>query len=245
MALALYNFAMADFVFNTTDVALVGILLVSALLAFFRGLVHELLAIGKWIGALLVAFYGFDFLLPLISKVVPNDLAAQITTSIILFVGTLVILAYVSNEICDHIHESSVGNVDRSLGFIFGLFRGAVIVCLAFMLLTWLSGGVGALPKSIRTAKSAPYLKDGAYLLADVLNVRDVLDKPVKQKDDEEEAEEKAAKASPKKSTTNKKADTKTPQKKDAKDSTKATDKKSGYSDKQREKLDELIESTE
>src|SRR5262249_42736970 len=51
------------------------------------------------------------------------------------------------------------------LGFIFGLARGAFIVCLAFLLLDVSVPQQGDRPQWIREAKSAPYLHEGAEML--------------------------------------------------------------------------------
>ncbi|MDP6122042.1 MAG: CvpA family protein, partial [Rhodospirillales bacterium] len=44
---------------NVADVGVGVVLLVSALLAYSRGFVHEVLAVGGWIGAIFATFYGF------------------------------------------------------------------------------------------------------------------------------------------------------------------------------------------
>ncbi len=44
---------------NVTDLVVVGVLLLSALLAFFRGSVLELLSIAAWAGAAAATYYVF------------------------------------------------------------------------------------------------------------------------------------------------------------------------------------------
>lgn len=215
---------MSDYLFHTTDIIIVGVLLLSGLLAYFRGLTHELLAIGKWIGAFLAAFYGFEHLQPVLKKLVGHQLTADIATSIILFVGTLVLLAYISHRLCDKLHDTAVGMVDKSLGFLFGLARGAAIVCIAFLVLTWASDNAEP-PIYFQQTKSLPLVKDGAKLIASLLNIESVLEAEKKEKEqDKPQTDEKSSK---------------TPEK----PSDKETEK--GYKDDAREDLDELIENTQ
>ena len=42
---------------NTLDMIVVGVVAASALLAFFRGFLREILAIGAWVGAIAIAYY--------------------------------------------------------------------------------------------------------------------------------------------------------------------------------------------
>src|SRR4029077_17135347 len=54
--------------------------------------------------------------------------------------------------------------IDRTLGFIFGLVRGAFLVCLAYLLLD-VAVQASDRPMWIREAKSGPYLHEGADVL--------------------------------------------------------------------------------
>ncbi|MGA0394649.1 MAG: CvpA family protein, partial [Rhodospirillales bacterium] len=49
---------------NATDLVIFVVLLISALLAFARGFVHELLSIVGWIGAIFATIYGYPYLKP-------------------------------------------------------------------------------------------------------------------------------------------------------------------------------------
>ena len=59
---------------------------------------------------------------------------------------------------------SGLSPIDRTLGFIFGLARGAFLVCLAYLLLV-VSVQPNDWPAWIREAKSEPYLHEGADVL--------------------------------------------------------------------------------
>jgi membrane protein required for colicin V production len=54
------------------------------------------------------------------------------------FVGTLIIVSVITVRISDMILDSRIGALDRTLGFLFGLGRGLLIVVVAFLFFSWL-----------------------------------------------------------------------------------------------------------
>ena len=54
------------------------------------------------------------------------------------FLGTLLIVSIITVRISDMILDSRVGALDRTLGFLFGLGRGLIIVVVAFLFFAWL-----------------------------------------------------------------------------------------------------------
>ena len=55
-----------------------------------------------------------------------------------LFLGTLLIVSIITVRISDMILDSRIGALDRSLGFLFGLGRGLIIVVVAYLFFDWL-----------------------------------------------------------------------------------------------------------
>ena len=54
------------------------------------------------------------------------------------FLGTLLIVSIITVRISDMVLDSRVGALDRTLGFLFGLGRGLIIVVVAFLFFAWL-----------------------------------------------------------------------------------------------------------
>src|SRR5581483_77751 len=54
------------------------------------------------------------------------------------FIGTLIVVSVITVRISDMILDSRIGALDRTLGFLFGLARGLLIVVVAFLFFTWL-----------------------------------------------------------------------------------------------------------
>ena len=153
-----------EFPVNLADVAVVAILLLSGLLAYSRGLVREVLAVAVWVGAGLAALYGFAHVRPLVHEYVPTPWLADIGAGAGLFVVAFLLFTVISRPVVRRVRDSAFRTADRSLGFLFGVVRGAVVVCLVFLLMSWLFPA-GQQPEWITTASSRPYVEKGAQLL--------------------------------------------------------------------------------
>jgi membrane protein required for colicin V production len=118
---------------NVFDIGVIAILLVSALLAYARGFVHEVLSIIGWGGAILATFYGFPYLQPYARELIPMQLAADLTAGVVIFIFTLVFLSMMTRSVSKKVQDSALNALDRALGFLFGLARGALIVVIAYI----------------------------------------------------------------------------------------------------------------
>lgn len=153
---------------NIFDAGVILVLLISAFLAYSRGFVHEVLSIGGWIGAIFATFYGFPYLKPYARELIPIDLAADLTAGLVIFLIALVILSYITRSISKKVQTSMLNALDRALGFLFGLVRGAVLVCIAYMGLN-LVWPESEQPPIITEAKSMELIRPGAQLLTKLL----------------------------------------------------------------------------
>ena len=149
---------------NALDIGIAILVLISAVLAYVRGLVHEVLSVAGWIGAIFATFYGFPFLHPYARQLITIDIVADFGAGIVIFVLSLVILSLMTRRISKKVKESPLNAIDRSLGFLFGLLRGALIVCIAYI-------GLGMFypqdhrPQWISEARSMELIEPGAALL--------------------------------------------------------------------------------
>jgi membrane protein required for colicin V production len=120
------------------DIVLLAVMLVSALLAMIRGFMREVLSIASWIAAAAVTIYFYPKLLPFAQQHVSNDIIAKAAVIGGLFLGTLIIVSVITIKVSDTVLDSRIGALDRTLGFLFGLGRGLIIVVVAFLFFDWL-----------------------------------------------------------------------------------------------------------
>jgi membrane protein required for colicin V production len=159
---------LGDLPVNVFDIGVIAILLVSALLAYARGFVHEVLAIVGWIGAIFATFYGFPYLQPYARQLIPMDLAADLSAGVVIFVFTLVVLSMMTRAISKQVQQSALNALDRALGFLFGLARGALIVVLAYIGLELVMPKEKQ-PEFVRTARSMQLIEPAAKELVKLL----------------------------------------------------------------------------
>jgi membrane protein required for colicin V production len=148
---------------NPLDIAVIVIIVLSAVFAFARGFVREALSIVAWVGAAAITIYGFNPVLLAVSPIVNNVLLAQLIAGFGLFVVSLIILTIITGFFARMVRSSALSPIDRTLGFIFGLARGVLIVCLAYLALDFFPQADR--PAWIKDAKSAPFLQRGAERL--------------------------------------------------------------------------------
>jgi membrane protein required for colicin V production len=148
------------------DILLLAVMLISGLLAMIRGFMREILSIAAWGIAALVTLYSYSRLLPITKQYVNSDAIATGVTVAGVFLVTLLVVSIITVRISDMILDSRVGALDRTLGFLFGLARGLVIVVVAFLFFAWLVPDRSQ-PEWVRNAKSKVVLQStGQWLMA-------------------------------------------------------------------------------
>lgn len=124
----------------------------------------EVLSIAGWLGAALVTLWTFNDAKPYLRQYIQMQLLADILTGVGIFVVALVIFSTISHLIARVVKGSALSAVDRSLGFVFGIVRGAVLVCLAYLLLTWVFPETRR-PPWLENARMLPWVQAGAEYL--------------------------------------------------------------------------------
>ncbi|WP_286828550.1 MULTISPECIES: CvpA family protein [Kordiimonas] len=115
------------------DVGVLVVIGLSTLMAFGRGFATVALSFGAWAGALMATVFGFTLAKPYGRDLIsPAELADLITLAVLFFV-TLFVLKQLAEFIGKTIKDSPVGLLDRSLGALFGLLRGLVVVSVIYL----------------------------------------------------------------------------------------------------------------
>jgi membrane protein required for colicin V production len=147
------------------DVAAILVVGLSVLVAFFRGAIRELLTIGTWLGAGVIAFYGFPYARELARRTMETEWLADAAALCVVFVVPLIGLKAAAAVLTEHLPGGSVESVDRVAGAAFGIARGALVVCIAYLGLTILIAPEDH-PDWVKNALILPYVKNGAALLS-------------------------------------------------------------------------------
>ncbi|MGK7868319.1 CvpA family protein [Falsiroseomonas sp. E2-1-a20] len=144
------------------DGVVLAVLLLSAGLAYFRGLVREVLGVGAWAGAIVLGIVAEPSVTPMVAQYVdPPWLATGVAVGVV-FLVVLVILKLLIAWLAGHVQRSALGGVDRVLGLVFGLARGAFVVVIAYIVGGLVRPAVESWPDPVRQARSLPLAADGA-----------------------------------------------------------------------------------
>jgi len=139
------------------DGVVLVVVLLSAMLAMVRGFVREVLSVASWVVAAAAAYYFYKPLLPYVEPYISNKNIAVVAAAAGVFFVTLLIASFIAMKISDFVIDSRIGLLDRTLGFVFGLARGILIVVIAFAFLSWILSDHQ--PAWVANAQSAPILK--------------------------------------------------------------------------------------
>lgn len=146
------------------DLIVLAAIALSAIVSLARGFVREVLSIVGWVAAVLGTLHLFPLGQQIARKYIEWPIVADIAAGVVLFVAILVALTMIAGAIAKRVQQSSINMLDRSLGLLFGLIRGAALVCLAYLLLTFVLP-VREQPDYIRGARLIGLVETGAEWL--------------------------------------------------------------------------------
>ena len=139
------------------DGIVVGFTLVSAMLAMVRGFSREVLSVASWVVAAAAAYFFHPIILPYVTPYIDHPTVALAAAAAVVFFIALIVVTVITMKIADFIIDSRVGALDRTLGFVYGVARGLVVLAVALLFFNWL---VGTNPPAwVAEAKSRPLLE--------------------------------------------------------------------------------------
>lgn len=125
--------------FTIIDGVVAIVIILSALLAYGRGLVREVMAIVGWVAAAVLGFMFAPRVEPLVREIpVVGDIIADscelsiIGAFAIVFSLALIVMSLFTPLFSSLIRRSALGGLDQGLGFLFGVVRGLLLVAIAF-----------------------------------------------------------------------------------------------------------------
>ncbi len=154
--------------FNWVDITALILIGLSSLIAIFRGFTREFFGILGWGGSVLFTLYMMNLTNPIVRKWVGNPILADILNIVVLFIVSLVTFLALSNYLSSKVKGSLFGGVDRALGLLFGIARGALLAILLFVG-TFFVWKPEKRPPEIQASKSYPYLVKGTLFMIHLL----------------------------------------------------------------------------
>jgi membrane protein required for colicin V production len=123
------------------DWLVLAAIVLSTLFAYARGIVRSLIALAAWIVGLVAAIAWTPAVAALLPAMPEYPFVPPVVAFVMIFVAVLIAGALIAWPLRTLLHRAGLGFVDRSMGALFGVARGVVLV-LAFVLIA----GMTALP---------------------------------------------------------------------------------------------------
>ena len=150
------------------DYAYVGVLIASTVWATIRGGVYETIATLSWV----IAAVAARFLSPMLDKVLQNwfgvsesTVGTLVASYFIVFFVILLIVGFFNQKLRDKIHASMMSVTDHTLGVIFGIVRGVVVMGVCYWAALWYFSDSPVVPKWLTEARTRPIMQMTAVKL--------------------------------------------------------------------------------
>ena len=146
------------------NVAVFGVILISAIFAYARGLTRESVTLLVWLGAGLAALKFYPKAVPFILDFKDLGEWTKWAAVAVTFVAALVVLTILGSFFARVIANSPLRSIDKGLGFLFGAARGILILAVV-----WIGYQQLVEPEytseSIEASKGGQLVKDSAEYL--------------------------------------------------------------------------------
>ncbi len=131
------------------DLFALGVLFISGVMALMRGFVREALTVTAFVAAALAALWTRPVFAGLLMDMVGSGLIANVVAMAAVFLLVYLAVSFVTSSLQKNVKSGEdVTVIDRTLGFVFGLVRGLVMLGLLVLVIkntmsnpTWMTGG--------------------------------------------------------------------------------------------------------
>ncbi len=144
------------------DYIYVGVVLASTIWATIRGGVFETIATLSWVAAAVAARFAspvLDGLLQGWFGLSESTVGTLVASYFIVFFAILLLVGFFNQKLRDKIQDSVMRVTDRTLGVIFGIIRGVVIMGAVYWIALWYYSDAPRLPRWIADARTRPIMQ--------------------------------------------------------------------------------------
>lgn len=150
------------------DYAYVGVLIASTIWATIRGGIYETIATLSWVVAAIAA----RFVSPMLDKILQgwfgvseSTVGTLVASYFIVFFVILLVVGFFNQKLRDKIHASMMSVTDHTLGVIFGIIRGVVVMGVCYWVALWYFSDSPMMPAWLTEARTRPIMQMTAIKL--------------------------------------------------------------------------------
>lgn len=156
--------------FNLTgfDYAYIGVILASTVWATIRGGIYETVATLSWVVAAITARFVSPWLDKLLQGwfgVSESTVGTLVASYFIVFFIILLVVGFLNQKLRDRIQASVMNVTDHTLGVIFGIVRGVVVMGIAYWIALWYFSDTPRMPHWVADARTRPIMQMTAVKL--------------------------------------------------------------------------------
>ena len=161
--------------FKIIDILVFGVILTSCIVATFRGFVKELFSIISWILSLIAAFGFYEQFKMKLLEHIAQEIIVDFLAFGFPFLTTLIITNIISSWLSPKFDMNGLLIFDKICGFVFGAFRGVLLIILFYLGFLYLIGNNKILPNTLLESYSFKYIDISSEFLVNFLKKNDQL----------------------------------------------------------------------
>jgi membrane protein required for colicin V production len=155
---------------NVLDIVILVIAGLSAIVGLIRGFVREVLSLGAWAASGWLTLTFYPQARAWTQGYIENETWAGIVAGVGGFILVLIVLTIIARLVSRMVQSSDlVGPLDHTLGMLFGVLRGGVLVILGYILVMTLVDEDSKKPTWAAESRLLPSIEEGAAILLDVV----------------------------------------------------------------------------
>ncbi|MDR0367401.1 MAG: CvpA family protein [Rickettsiales bacterium] len=152
------------------DFVFLAVVFVSAVFGYSGGFVAGVFSLISWIITALVAKKFYPSVEPVFEgSLGQGSMLSSIAAYASIFVSCIMLLSFLAKWSGAKLHETNFDGIDKSLGFLFGIMRGILVMSVVEIGILWFFPLPEERPKWALDAKSRPVLRSSALFVSFLL----------------------------------------------------------------------------
>ena len=122
---------------NLFDVITSTIMFYSIAQCFLKGFSLSLISFMKWVLSTVITIILVPKFQPYVSDYIESEFINSFGLGIAIFIFTLFLLILIGKVLSKAVTWTGVGSIDKTFGFLFGIFKGYVVCVCIFSIFNW------------------------------------------------------------------------------------------------------------
>ena len=122
---------------NLFDIIVTVIMTYSIVQCFLKGFSLSLISFMKWVLSTIITIILLPKLQPFVSDYIESEFINNVGLGITIFILTLFLLIVIGKGLSRAVTWTGVGSIDKTFGFLFGIFKGYVVCVCIFTIFNW------------------------------------------------------------------------------------------------------------